>query len=61
MDERSARDASWAEHRRDQIRSSARETTPTQRLAWLEAALRLAHESGALQRAREARAREQGL
>lgn len=40
-------DASWRGHRQRQRRAWL-DTTPAQRLAWLEAALRLAHQSGAL-------------
>jgi len=38
----------WEAHQRDQTLRIARDTTPAQRLAWLEAALRFAHEAGAL-------------
>ena len=38
----------WGTHERDQGLRIARETTPAQRLAWLEAALELACEAGAL-------------
>jgi len=47
----------WDEHRRRQIRDVARGTTPTQRLDWLEEALRLARDSGALARERRVRAK----
>lgn len=40
-------DASWRGHRERQ-RQAWLDSTPAQRLAWLEAALRLAHRSGAL-------------
>lgn len=51
----------WEQHRREQMRAIARGTTPARRLAWLEEALRLALQSGALERERAARARhEQG-
>lgn len=49
----------WEEHRREQVRAVARRTTPAQRLAWLEGALRIAQQSGALERERAARARRQ--
>lgn len=38
----------WEAHTRDQTLRIARETTPAQRLAWLEAALELAYETAAL-------------
>lgn len=41
----------WEEQRRWQLTASLR-ATPTQRLAWLEEMLRLAHHSGALERKR---------
>lgn len=44
------------EHRREQLRGIARGTTPAQRLAWLEEVLRIAHQSGALERERASRA-----
>lgn len=47
----------WEQHRRERLRAIARETTPAQRLAWLEDALRIALQSGALKRERAARAR----
>jgi len=47
-------DVDWEGQRRRQLRSTAA-TTPAQRLAWLEAAIRLAHRSGALERTRRAR------
>jgi hypothetical protein len=42
----------WAEHRWTELRDVARRSTPAQRLAWLEEALRIAHASGALAKAR---------
>lgn len=47
----------WTEHRREQVRAIARRTTPAQRVAWLEEALEIARQSGALASARAARAR----
>lgn len=47
----------WDEHRRWQLRSVVA-ASPAQRLAWLEDAIRLAHRTGALDRAR--RNREDG-
>lgn len=47
----------WDEQRRWQLRSTAA-ASPAQRLAWLEEAIRFAHRSGALDRAR--RQREDG-
>jgi len=41
----------WEGHRRQQL-TAALQATPAQRLAWLEEALRIAHQSGALARAR---------
>jgi len=38
----------WEAHERDQSLRIARETTPAQRLAWLESALEFAYEAGAL-------------
>ena len=52
---------SWDAARRDQSRAMAN-STPAQRLAWLEAALRLAESSGALARYDTAeRRRRRGL
>lgn len=44
----------WEDQRRWQLRSTA-DATPAQRLAWLEDAIRFAHRTGALQRARRVR------
>lgn len=44
----------WDEQRRWQLRSTAA-ASPALRLAWLEDAIRLAHRSGALERARRNR------
>jgi len=44
----------WDEQRRWQLRSTAT-ASPAQRLAWLEDAIRLAHQCGALDRARRNR------
>jgi len=53
----------YEEHRRAQTQRMARETTPTQRIAWLEDALRLVYSSGIdyLEQRRKAREREDGL
>jgi hypothetical protein len=47
-----ARDAAsdWERHRREQLRRILAETTPAQRLAWLEEAIAFAHRAGALPR-----------
>ncbi len=42
---------SWEANRRDQLRT-ALQATPEQRLLWLEEAIRLAFESGALEKRR---------
>lgn len=44
--------AGWASHRQRQILSFALETTPAQRLEWLEEMIALAHQTGALPRRR---------
>ncbi len=44
-------DVDWEGHRRRQL-TVGLQATPAQRLAWLEEVLRIAHESGALARAR---------
>lgn len=49
----------WEAHQRDQTLRIARETTPAQRLEWLESALELACEAGAL-KLEEPPARERG-
>ncbi len=52
---------SWEASRKAQLREMAR-STPAQRLRWLEQALRLASESGALARAEtEEKRRRRGL
>lgn len=38
----------WERHRRDQLLTIARRTTPAQRLEWLEAAIEFARGTGAL-------------
>jgi hypothetical protein len=38
----------WERHRREQLRRIVRETTPAQRLAWLEEAIEFARRAGAL-------------
>ena len=48
-------DASWADVERAQLETML-DATPAERLAWLEAAMRLAHASGALGAARRERA-----
>ena len=45
-------DATWADVERTQLESVLTSTTPAERLAWLEEAMRLAHASGALVAAR---------
>jgi hypothetical protein len=40
----------WERHRREQHLAIARQTTPEQRLAWLEEAIAFAHRVGALPR-----------
>ena len=45
-------DATWADVERAQLETVLTSTTPAQRLAWLEQAMRLAHASGALAAAR---------
>jgi hypothetical protein len=57
MADEEKREDGWDQHRREQLRAIARETTPAQRLAWLEEALWIAQRSGALERERAARAR----
>lgn len=47
------------EHRREQLRAIARGTSPARRLAWLEEVLRIARQSGALERERASRARRE--
>lgn len=50
----------WVGHRREQIRDVARNTTPAQRLAWVEEMIELARKVGARSREdllRDARAR----
>lgn len=42
-------ESSWKEHRREQ-RNRWRAATPSQRLAWLEAAIEFAYQAGALPR-----------
>jgi hypothetical protein len=44
--------AGWEAHRRAQQTRRAEETTPAQRLAWLEEMIALAHRTGALPRRR---------
>jgi hypothetical protein len=47
--------AGWDEHRRRQLIRFACETTPAERLAWLEEMIVLAHRTGALPRRRTLR------
>jgi len=46
---------SWKAHDKDQTVRIARETTPAQRLAWLEEVLEFAYRTGALRRQAPAR------
>jgi len=46
MDKEKLFDATHAQHRAAQIKRFARETTPAQRLMWLEQALKFAYTSG---------------
>jgi hypothetical protein len=55
--DRTCPDEGWEQRRLEQLRAFARRTTPAQRLAWLEEAMRIALHSGALERERAARAR----
>ncbi len=58
MNNKEVRDQGFEKHKREQIRAIKSESTPEQRMAWLEKALALAQQTGALARLQKQKLRD---